>query len=63
MRAKEYTVLLRGGERGERGSDITLENFTAGKNYQIKLPKYNDAEGKTLHNQEFHYTAHNLPEK
>ncbi len=43
--------------------DITLENFKAAKNYHIKLPKYKDASGTTLHNQEFHYTVHNIPAK
>ena len=43
--------------------DLALEDFQAGKNYHIKLPKYKDAEGTTLHNQEFHYTAHRIPGK
>ncbi len=48
---------------GDHTYDISLENFKAGKNYRIKLPKYMDASGTILHNREFHYTAHNIPGK
>ena len=60
---KEMHKVTKVTKSGETSYDISLENFKAEKNYQIKLPKFKDAEGSPIHNQEFHYTVHKIPAK
>jgi hypothetical protein len=48
--------------RDARGVDVELENFAAGRIYQLELGEMKSADdGSTLQNRSFYYTANTLP--